>query len=340
MTEDENNLLDEQLNDAFSSDGDFNNDTEEETQTTEDYNEGTESLDDLIQDQQETTTEKNTKNNQEINNTQQSIQQPTNKRTRNNNSKDLVDENGNVIARAGAERRFYEENVKLKRDRDVFNTQVLPKIREQYDAMKKRVETYQQTFDALRASDMTPEDIQTGIELMRKWKQSPQETLKYLLTNAKSYGINVEGLTSGVDVAAINQMLDEKLQPFMQEREARLQEIQIKNQAQNEYNNFMQRFPDAKVHTKELAYLIRKQPNLSLDSAYYMLRTHYAENGFDFNTPLEQILKGRQQKPNNASFNMPNTNQTINGANLNKNVASVNTSYNDIIKSVLRDTKF
>ena len=76
MTEDENNLLDEQLNDAFSSDGDFNNDTEEDTQTTEDYNEGTESLDDLIQDQQETTAEKNTKNNQEINNTQQSIQQP------------------------------------------------------------------------------------------------------------------------------------------------------------------------------------------------------------------------------------------------------------------------
>ena len=35
MTEDENNLLDEQLNDAFSSDGDFNNDTEEDTQTTE-----------------------------------------------------------------------------------------------------------------------------------------------------------------------------------------------------------------------------------------------------------------------------------------------------------------
>lgn len=340
MTEDENNLLDEQLNDAFDSDGDFNNDTEENTQTTEDYNEGTETLDDLIQDQQETATEKDKKNNQEINNTQQSIQQPTNKRTRNNNSKDLVDENGNVIARAGAERRFYEENVKLKRDRDVFNTQVLPKIREQYDAMKQRVETYQQTFNALRANDMTPEEIQTGIELMRKWKQSPQETLKYLLTNAKSYGINIEGLTSGVDVAAINQMLDEKLQPFMQEREARLQEIQIKNQAQNEYNNFMQRFPDAKVHTKELAYLIRKQPNLSLDSAYYMLRTHYAENGFDFNTPLEQILKGRQQKPNNASFNMPNINQTINGANLSKNVASVNTSYNDIIKSVLRDNKF
>ena len=86
MTEDDNNLLDEQLNDAFSSDGDFNNDTEEDTQNTEDYNEGSESLDDLIQDQQETTTEKDTKNNQEINNTQQSLQQPTNKRTRNNNS--------------------------------------------------------------------------------------------------------------------------------------------------------------------------------------------------------------------------------------------------------------
>lgn len=297
MTEDENNLLDDQLDDAFNTEGDSFNDTTEENQQQEsnDFEEGSESLDDLIKDLQTDSTKEDQKIDKEINNTQQNIQQSTNKRTRNNNSKDLVDENGNVIAKAGAERRFYEENVRLKRDRDVFNTQVLPKIREQYDAMKQRVETYQQTFDALRANDMTPEEIQTGIELMRKWKQSPQDTLKYLLTNAKSYGINVDSLTSGVDVAAINQMLDEKLQPFMQEREARLQEVQIKNQARNEYNNFMQRFPDAKVHTKELAYLIRKQPNLSLDSAYYMLRSHYAENGFDFNTPLEQILKGRQQ---------------------------------------------
>ena len=111
--------------------------------------------------------------------------------------------------------------------------------------MLAKVQAYDETFKALRADDLTPDDIQTGLELVRQWKKSPADTMKFLLTQAKSYGINVDGVNSGVDAAAINQMLDQKLQPFLQEREQREQERQIQVKAKRTYDDFMSKLKDS-----------------------------------------------------------------------------------------------
>ena len=298
-----------------------------------------ETLDSIMQEVQEKSTKKSDKADQEVDTSEQNKKRQPNKQRGNNNSQDLVDEEGNIIAKAGAERRFYEENVKLKRDKEIFNTKVLPTLKQNYNSMLAKVQAYDETFKALRAEDLTHEDIQTGIELIRQWKKSPADTMKFLLTQAKSYGINVEGVTSGIDAAAINQMLDQKLQPFIQEREAKEQERQAQIKAKKTYDNFMAKYPDAINHTEELAYLYKRNPNASLDTLYYQLRSHYAENGYDFNTPLAEILNSRKQKPNNASFNSVNINQNTNAANIQPSIASVNKSYDAIIKEVLKNNK-
>ena len=335
VTNDIDNELDNIMN---SVDEDVDENAGENNETSEESTQENDTLEDIMQEVQDTSKQKSDTTDKNINTDEQIKKQP-NKQRGNNNSQDLVDENGNVIAKAGAERRFYEENVKLKRDKEIFNTKVLPTLKENYNNMLAKVQAYDETFKALRADDLTTDDIQTGLELVRQWKKSPADTLKFLLTQAKSYGINVEGINNGVDTAAINQMLDQKLQPFMQEREQKAQERLIQQKAKKTYDDFMTKYPDAINHTDELAFLYKRNPNMSLDAIYYQLRNHYAENGYDFNTPLAEILNNRKQKPNKTSFNSVNINQDLNGTKIQPSIASINKSYDAIIKEVLRNNK-
>lgn len=295
-----------------------------------------ENLDNLMQQLQQEESDNNNTNNKQVNNDEQTIKQQQIKSKKNNNPQDLLDENGNVIAKAGAERRFYEENVRLKRERELFNTQVMPKLKSNYDAMVAKVTAYDNAIKSMNSGDLTPQDIQTGLDLIRQWKKSPQDTLKFLLTQAKSYGMNIDGI-GGVDASAINQMLDEKLKPFIQEREANIRRQQIEQQSVNEYNNFIQRYPDAVNHTDELAYLLRKNPNMSLDAVYYMLRNHYSSKGYDFNTPLAEILQ--KSVNNKVNMTMPHTNPGNNVEKVTQTVAPINKSYDTIIKEVLKNAK-
>ena len=324
------NSLDDS-NDDVTLDLETENDTDEETSSTEPEN-----LEALMRDVQGKATKETDNVNNTVNQTQQTNAQQQTKSKRGNNSQDLVDANGNIIAKAGAERRFYEENVKLKRDREIFNTQVMPKLRQNYDAMVARVKAYEDAMKSMKTGDLSPEDVETGMNLIRQWKKSPQDTLKFLLTQAKSYGITVDGV-GGIDAGAINQMLDEKLKPFIQEREARLQQQKVQQESIRQYNEFIQRYPDAETHTDELAYLLRKNPNLSLDGAYYMLRNHYSTKGYDFNTPLAEILQKGANKPIN--MNMPKVNPDNNIEKVAPKVAPINKSYDAIIKEVLKNAK-
>lgn len=320
-------------NNSFDTDNSISGDTNEES------SEGSESLDDIMSSISQKTTEKNKQNVNQVNTSTQNQQRSTQQRTRNsNNSGDLVDKDGNIIAKAGAERRFYEQAMRLKQERDVFHSQVLPKLRKNYTDLQNRVNSYNAAMEALKAQDLSSDDIQTGIELIRQWRKSPAETMKFLLTQAKSYGINIdEGEKSNIDLSAISQMIDEKLKPFNQERENAQRVQQIRQNATNTYNNFINKYPDVRNHTNEIAYLLKNDPSLSLDTAYYVLRNYYSTKGYDFNTPLAEINK--QRSNNNASFNMPNVNQTNQTANVSGKVASINSSYKDIIKDVLKNVK-
>ena len=335
------NEIDAELDAAFGvdSDNDSVNDVEsdideEVTQTIE----GQETLEDLMQ-SNETKKTKEDNSFDKTSNITKPNEQSANKSKRTNNSQDLVDANGNIIAKAGAERRFYEENVKLKQQKADFDNRILPQIKQNYNAMMAKVTAYEETYKAMQASDMTPEDVNLGIELVRQWRKSPEETLKFLLTQAKSYGINIEGHASAIDAAAISQMMDQKLQPFVQEREEAIRQQEVLANARKIHTEFYQRYPDAKIHNKELAFLYKKNPNASLDAVYWQLRNHYAENGYDFNTPLAEIVNKSQTDNNKSRFNSVNVNQNVKTETIKTPIASINKSFDQIIRETLKDHK-
>lgn len=336
----EENGIESQLDSAINEENDsFGSDNSVTGDNNEENSEGTESLDDIMSSISQKTTKTGQQNVDKVGTTTQNTQRTTQQRQRgSNNSGDLVDKDGNIIAKAGAERRFYEQAMRLKQERDVFHSQVLPKLRKNYSELQSRVKSYTAAMEALKANDLSSDDIQTGIELIRQWRKSPADTMKFLLTQAKSYGINIDdGTKSTTDLAAISQMIDEKLRPFNQERENAQRVQQIRQNATSAYKGFINKYPDVRNHTNEIAYLLKSDPSLSLDTAYYVLRNYYSTKGYNFNTPLAEINK--QKSKNNASFNMPNVNQTNQTANVSGKVASINSSYKDIIKDVLKNVK-
>lgn len=335
------NDIDAELDAAFGIDdtnddvNDVESDNDEEISKTI---EGQETLEDLMQ-SNETKKSKEDNSFDKTSNTTKPNEQSANKSKRINNSQDLVDANGNIIAKAGAERRFYEENARLKQQKADFDNRILPQIKQNYNAMMAKVTAYEETYKAMQASDMTPEDVNLGIELVRQWRKSPEETLKFLLTQAKSYGINIEGHASAIDAAAISQMMDQKLQPFVQEREEAIRQQEVLANARKIHTEFYQRYPDAKIHNKELAFLYKKNPNASLDAVYWQLRNHYAENGYDFNTPLAEIVNKSQKVDNKSRFNTVNVNQNVKTETIKTPIASINKSFDQIIKETLKDHK-
>lgn len=332
--------LDEALNESFGLENNNNETENQETQEIESSDDNETTLEELMQQNNTQEQKQDNTNDTNINNSEQNKTQTENRSRGNNTPQDLVDANGNVIAKAGAERRFYEENVKLKRERDNFNQKVLPALRQNYDAMLNKVQAYENTFASLRMGDLSNEDIQLGLELIRQWKKSPADTMNFLLTQAKRSGINIDSESNSVNMEAINQMLDDKLKPFYQEREAYEEQQRIQTESRQIYDNFINKYPDAKIHSNELAYLIRKNPNESLDSIYYQLKMHYMQNGYDFNTPLAEILKQKNQTANNnVGFNTRGVNQNINTTTINKPVASINMSYDQIIKEAMKQNR-
>lgn len=335
------NDIDAELDAAFGIDdtnddvNDVESDNDEEISKTI---EGQETLDDIMSDNEKKKTKEDNLTDK-TSNTIKPSEQSANRSKRTNNPQDLVDANGNVIAKAGAERRFYEENARLKQQKADFDNRILPQIKQNYNAMMAKVAAYEETYKAMQASDMTPEDVNLGIELVRQWRKSPEETLKFLLTQAKSYGINIEGHASAIDAAAISQMMDQKLQPFVQEREEAIRQQEVLANARKIHTEFYQRYPDAKIHNKELAFLYKKNPNASLDAVYWQLRNHYAENGYDFNTPLAEIVNKSQTDNNKSRFNSVNVNQNVKTETIKTPIASINKSFDQIIRETLKDHK-
>ena len=329
MTDKTSNDFDE----AFDEIIDTNEESFSNDETFQENEETFESLDDIMSEKE---TKESNNVDTEINNNEQSEKQQSNRSKGNNNPQDLVDENGNVIAKAGAERRFYEENQRLKRERENFNTKIMPQIKQEYETMVAKVNSYNEVFKSMQFGDLSHEDIGLGMELIRQWKKSPKDTINFLLTQAKSYGINVDENGSS-DMAAINQMLDQKLQPFLQERELRDRQIQARQNAENIYNNFMSKYPDAKNHVDEIAYLYKRNPNQSLDAIYYQLQNYYLKNNYDFNTPLSEIHKQKLQSKN--TFNSMNVNQNLKTTNIQAPIAKANASFDSIIRDAMRSVK-
>ncbi len=193
----------------------------------------------------------------------------------------ILDKEGKVLAPGGEQRRHFENWRRVSTQLQGANTEI--------DKLKSQVDAYANAGNLGTQYGLNAEELTTGAQIMKSWKETPVETIKWLLTQAQAAGHNVEGLGAGTDTGAIKTMMETMLAPIMQEHQQRADTQRDESRALDTYNTFMQTYPDAQLHKETIAQLLAQDSSLSLEAAYFKLRSYYYEKTLDWNKPLAQL---------------------------------------------------
>lgn len=211
----------------------------------------------------------------------------------------LIDQAGNVIAKAGKERRLWE---RVQR----YEHFEVPQMRQQIEQLTQAAGQREVLNNVPQQLGLTDEETLQGMKLIASYKKDPVSTINYILTEARAAGHNLQGVGQGqVDLAAINQLLDQRLKPLIDDREAEQRQIQANDQATQQYNDFITRFPDARTHEEVLAKLLAGDPKLSAEAAYYQLKLWVQEKGLNWNQPLQAQVEAMTQQGTNTQSVVP-----------------------------------
>jgi len=244
---------------------------------------------------------------------------------------DLLDRDGNVVAKSGAERRFYETAQKEKSRAEALQRQL--------DEATAKLSGVEQAGSVGSQLGLSPDEVIAGARIIDAFKKDPSATINYLLTQAQAMGHNVEGVGSGTDLKAIQQMLDTQLKP-LRERFAQ-EEATASRDAETErvYTQFVTKYPDAELHGDSIARLLEKDESLSPEAAYFMLRNFYLERNLDWSKPLaklEEESKAQGDQTSQTQQSLPSGRNAAGSVVQTSEIASADASYDDIIRASMK----
>jgi hypothetical protein len=232
---------------------------------------------------------------------------------RTNQRGDVVDVNGAVIAKSGGERAVFH---KLWPMMDRAYTEAATNA--------QKIKTYEEANALAKTAGLNINEQAAGMSFMVQWKKDPKAAIKTMLSLAQEGAIDVSDIVQGgggfnqsAVMEAINGLLEQKLAafaPILQQYANQEQEQVIQGEVQQQYAEFIERFPDAKTHEDSIANVMRDK-DVDHQTAYFITRTWAAENGLDWSKPLapqalalQQKNGQQQQRPSGGGNNrqMPN----------------------------------
>ena len=267
----------------------------------------------------------------------------------NPNVRDLVDPvPGRTVAQGGIERRVFEEGQRHARE----NNQLKVQLQQHQQALGSITEV---TREAARLN-VQPQDQIAAIRVMSDFLRDPVRTLQYLVEEVKSKGYPIpfleQGVSPGMDLNAIQRMIDNKMQPITQQHQQTLQQQQLRQNAEHELNGFLNENNDAQENLDVLAEMLQAQPTLTIQAAYTKMIRWAHENGLDWTQPLKpQVAAAQQgqqpthQQPTQQPTRRPlpgrrsggNGAQPVNGQDTTQQF-NENASWADIIRSAMHES--
>lgn len=262
---------------------------------------------------------------------------------------DLKLQDGTVI-RAGAERRMYERMQQTVQQHHSL-TQQHQQATQKVAQLEGELQGFRQANQAMQQLGITPQEAAIGYNFVAEFKKDAVGTVKKLLEHVRSQGHNVEGIGQTVDMGAIQRMIQQQLQPITSHHQTLQQQQVAEQQAAQEYNNFVTRYPDARLHEGMLAEMLNRDTNLSLDAAYFQLQLWATRNGLDWTQPLPAQIQARQNGQGNGQQQTRQQTTLPNGrggaAQFNGNAvgskpksASADASWDDIISETFQEVGF
>jgi hypothetical protein len=202
-------------------------------------------------------------------------------------------------------------------------------------------------------------DARLGMQIMGNFRKDPLAVAKWALQETLSMGYTLPQITgqpgtqSDINMQAVQKMLDDRLGPLVNDRNAQVQQTREQEGAVRAYSEFLAKHDYAEVHQEVLAKMMRGNPELTAPLAYWQLREWSTRNGYDFREPLEpqvtaaQSGQGRQAPRGNNGHAQPNNAQPSvpmpNGGNPNASmrtepqIAAPDEDWDRIVQSSLRE---
>ena len=226
-------------------------------------------------------------------------------------TRDLVDPiSGRVVAKGGIERKIFEDGQRATRE----NTQLKNQLQQAQRALGGINEV---TQEAVRLN-VAPQDQVIAIRVMADFMRDPVKTLQTLVEEVKSKGYQIpfleHGVTPGMDLAAIQRMIDAKMAPITEIRQREQQQQQHRSAAQQQLDAFLGDNHEANENLDVLTEMLQAQPQLTLHGAYTRMIRWAHDNGLDWTQNLrEQIAERSQQQPTQQPTQQPAQQRPIPG---------------------------
>ncbi len=251
----------------------------------------------------------------------------------------VTDAQGQVVAAAGRERRWFETSQTLQN--------YLTHQREEISTLTTRIgEISMSSKEALNGIPtrlgLNDAEVDMGLKLSANFKSDPVATARYILAETMKLGYNLEQIvetagSNNLNMTAIKQLLDDRLGPVAAQRTEEQNKQATEQHGIDAYNKFMHRFPDAAHHQDQIA-AIANHYKVAPEDAYFELRMWANKRGFDFNQPLPPQMQ-RATPPANAPSTapLPNGGTPLGVVTDTPQIASEDADYDDIIRDAMRD---
>lgn len=211
--------------------------------------------------------------------------------------------NGQILARAGSERRMYERGMRMQGE--------VGRLTQELQNTQSNLQRVQYLNNLPQKYQLGTDEVEAGLGIVAEFKKNPVEAARKVVELAVSMGHNVSdilGKNAGdaIEVKAIQRMLDEKLQPVLAPVQQQRQQAEAQQRAQQQLNSFIDQHEYADMHLPVLDKLIGQNPELTPQKAYYELRGFAQKYGLDFSKPLQpqiaavQAQQARQQRSSNG----------------------------------------
>ena len=262
------------------------------------------------------------------------------------NTRDLVDPTtGRTVARGGIERHVFEIGQRHARENSTLKQQV--------GQLQQYIGSANETARVARDLNVAPENQIVALRVMSDFMRDPVKTLEYLVAEVKSKGYQIpfltDGVSPGMDLTAVQRLIENKMQPFTQAQQAQQQQERSRQAAAHTLDTFLDRYPEANSNLNVLTEMLQAAPDMDLQDAYIHMVSWAAQHGLDHTRPIGPQLQQRQyqhtqtqhaqqQQPTRA---IPNGRSATSGAAPMNGAASFNenSSWADIINSAMDEAR-
>lgn len=286
---------------------------------------------------------------------QQQPAMPQSAEVRNDGRGNLVDRQGNIVARAGKEARWYQAAHNATRtaqqvqgrmqamQMDLSNR--LNRAVSIATELNSRVEQFNARDQEVRRLNITPQEQLEAMQLVAMGKTNPVQAIKTLLTRAAARGIDLSqlGLQGGADMATLATQLRSEIQEQMRplrersEAEKRQQEqlsatTRENNDARVHVAQFFGENPEARRFLPVIDNVLQRYPNMSLSEAWARIQLQVALRG-NGQQPAGDRTRRRGAPPSGRSFTPGNDRRRGGGPKM----APVSMTYEQIARDLLNE---